>query len=234
MTTATIYTDEVFAALDRDHGMVRIAGGNETEVYQSDCGRYAVKVKGDLGSNLEAARELARQLNDTAQAFRNCLGPRFSIATHYLVAKDSQGHAQVVAVQPFLTGATPLYNLDYGALEPATRQAIATQLREIIRRSLQHFKRTGSMPDLYGRSSTSRAERRRTNAPHMLPRRLWSFLVARNLLRSHNLLLLRDPEPQIVLVDYDPVRQSQLYRRVYYAVRWLLFLRDHALIATLK
>jgi hypothetical protein len=37
-----------------------------------------------------------------------------------------------------------------------------------------------------------------------------------------------------VLVDYDAVRRNQLYRRVYYLVRWFLFWRDHALILLMR
>jgi hypothetical protein len=90
------------------------------------------------------------------------------------------------------------------------------------------------MPDLYGRSSTSSKERAQLNAPHMLPWRLWSFLVKRNLLRAHNLLITDAPEHRIVMIDYDIVRRSKLYRSIYYAVRWLLFWRDHVLILLMK
>ena len=89
------------------------------------------------------------------------------------------------------------------------------------------------MPDLYGRTSTSAAERARLNKPWMLPQRLWSFLVERNLLRAHNLLLTPAPERRIVLVDYDIVRRGWLYRLIYFAVRWMLFWRDHMLISAL-
>ena len=86
------------------------------------------------------------------------------------------------------------------------------------------------MPDLYGRRSASSEERARHNAPHRLPWRVWSFLVRRNLLRSHNLLLAEGPTPRVVLIDYDLVRKGWLYRRVYYTVRRALFLRDRALL----
>jgi hypothetical protein len=68
----------------------------------------------------------------------------------------------------------------------------------------------------------------------MLPRRLWSFLVERNLLRSNNLMLTAGPEQRVVLVDYDVVRRGRLYRLVYFAVRWLLFWREHALILWMR
>ena len=33
-----------------------------------------------------------------------------------------------------------------------------------------------------------------------------------------------------MLVDYDIVRRGRLYRLIYFAVRWMLFWRDHMLI----
>ena len=65
----------------------------------------------------------------------------------------------------------------------------------------------------------------------MLPWRLWSFLVKRNLLRSHNLMLLDTKKPRVILVDYDTVPHGKLYTLVYYYVRLVLFFRDLALIA---
>lgn len=44
------------------------------------------------------------------------------------------------------------------------------------------------------------------------------------------LLWTGDPQRPIVLVDYDDVRHSRLYRRVYYATRQVLFLRDQLVI----
>ena len=41
------YADQVFAPLDRDLALERIAGGNETEVYRTDDQRYVVKLKSD-------------------------------------------------------------------------------------------------------------------------------------------------------------------------------------------
>ena len=47
--------------------------------------------------------------------------------------------------------------------------------------------------------------------------------------------MLTAPTPlRIVLVDYDVVRRGLLYRAVYYAVRWMLFWRDHALIVAMR
>ena len=41
------YADVVFAPIDRDLALERIAGGNETEVYRSDDGRYVAKLKSE-------------------------------------------------------------------------------------------------------------------------------------------------------------------------------------------
>jgi hypothetical protein len=230
----TIYADQVFALLDRDLALERIAGGNETEVYRTDDQRYVVKLKSDQGGTVDVA--LARALADRAAAerFIACLGPAHTIRSYYVIARDSSGCAQPLVIQPYLAGARQLFDVDYRALSRDERASIALQLREIIRRSLNFYRATASMPDLYGRTSVSTAERARLNKPWMLPRRLWSFLVERNLLRAHNLLLTPAPERRIVLVDYDIVRRGWLYRLVYFAVRWMLFWRDHMLIARLR
>jgi hypothetical protein len=228
------HTDQVFAPIDLDHALERLAGGNETEVYRTDDGRHVVKLKGDMGGAPEEALANARAMQAAAAQFAACLGPRHSIPSDYLVARDGAGQAQVLVVQPFLHGAQPLHDVDYAALTDEERRSVAAQLREIVRRSLAFYRETGSMPDLYGRSSGSSAERARLNGPLMLPWRLWSFLVERNLLRSHNLMLTAAPDRRVVLVDYDVVRRGALYRRVYYLVRWFLFWRDHALIVLMR
>jgi hypothetical protein len=230
----TSYANEVFAPVDRDHAMERIAGGNETEVYQTDDRTYVVKLKSDLGGAVEAATRLAHEMRDAADTFAHCLGPEHSIPSYYVVACDAEGKAQVLVLQPFLQNAQALATVDYDTLSHDERVRIAAQLREIIRRSLSFYRATGSMPDLYGRSSTSSAERKSLNTWNQLPRRLWSFIVRRNLLRSHNLMLTDGPERRLVLVDYDIVRRGKLYRTVYYRVRWMLFWRDHALIAVMR
>jgi hypothetical protein len=228
-----LHCDSVFAPLDRDLAMERIAGGNETEVYRSDDRRFVVKIKDDLGGSPAAALAQARVLRATADAFAACLGPH-SLPSHYLIARDNTGRAQVLVIQPFVGPACALYDLDYGELSSEQRRALADQLRDIIRRSLRHYGATGSMPDLYGRSSASSAERTRMRGLRMLPRRLWSFLAQRNLLRSHNLMRVTDGAPRVVLVDYDPVRRGRLYRAVYYLTRWMLFWRDHTLILLMR
>ncbi|MDP9310928.1 MAG: hypothetical protein M3R24_08560 [Chloroflexota bacterium] len=227
---ATAYTDAVFAPLDHDHQVERIAVGNETEVYCSDDRRFVIKLKPELGGDLRHALMHARIMQAAAEQFITCLGPDHTIHSAYVIARDALGNVQVLVVQQFVEDAVALDRVDYQALSAVERKHIARQLRSIIRRSLQFYQTHGRMPDLYGRTSTSAAERARLNRPWMLPLRLWSFLVQRNLLRSHNLMLTAAPERRIVLVDYDLVRRGWLYRRVYFAVRWLLFWRDRLLL----
>lgn len=232
--TMITYADQVFAPLDRDLALERIAGGNETEVYRTDDQRYVVKLKSDSSGTADVV--LAHALADraAAESFIACLGPEHTITSFYVIARDSSGRAQTLVIQPYLAGAQQLFDIDYRALSRDERVQIASQLREIIRRSLSFYRATASMPDLYGRKSSSAAERARLNKPWMLPQRLWSFLVERNMLRAHNLLLTPAPERRIVLVDYDIVRRGRLYRLIYFAVRWMLFWRDHILILRLR
>jgi hypothetical protein len=228
------YADQLFASLDRDLELERIAGGNETEVYRTDDSRFVVKLKNDLGGSRAAAIEQARSMRAGAEQYMNCLGPAHTIPSYYIVARDSVGRVQVLVLQPFLAGARALFDLDYAALCGDERDALARQLREIIRRSLSFYWQTGNMPDLYGRSSSSAAERVRQKSLTMLPQRLWSFVIQRNLLRSHNLMLTAEPQQRVVLVDYDFVRRGQLYRAIYFTVRWMLFWRDHILIMLMR
>src|SRR5215207_6305025 len=103
------YADQVFAPLDRDLALERIAGGNETEVYRTDDARYVVKLKSDHGGT--AAVALARALADraAAESFIACLGPTHTITSFYVIARDSAGHVQVLVVQPYLAGAQQLF-----------------------------------------------------------------------------------------------------------------------------
>ena len=230
-----VHIDEAFAALDRDGGLERIAGGNETEVYRTDDGRFVVKVKGDLLlASPEAALAWAKGMRAAAEQFVACLGPRYTISSEYVIVRDSAGQVQIVVVQPFVEGARALFDLDYSQLDHEQRDAIGHQLNDIIRRSLDFYRTSSSMPDLYGRASGSSEERKRLNGPLMLPWRLWSFLVKRNLLRAHNLMWTETPSPRIVLVDYDTVRRGRFYKLIYYTVRWMLFWRDHILIAVMR
>lgn len=233
--TTLMYADRLFAPVDADLRMQRIAGGNETEVYCTDDRRHVVKVKSaDTSGSTEEALSQARLLRAAAHAFTKALGPRYTIPNYFFVTRDSAGQAKPVVVQPYVCNARPLCEADYSALSPEEREQIAVQLREIIRRSLDFYRRTGCMPDLYGRLSRNSAERRRSNSLLRLPERMWSFLVQRTLLRSHNLLLSGSPERRLLLVDYDPVQKGWLYRTLYYAARVVLFLRDWVLIRRME
>jgi hypothetical protein len=229
---SSMYADALFASVDADLQMQRIAGGNETEVYCTDDERYVVKVKSEsMGDgSVEDALEEARFLRDAARAFTAALGPDHTISNYYFVAQDSRGQAKPVIVQPYVRDARPLCAVNFSKLNLTERRKVAAQLRHIVKRSLTFYRKTGCMPDLYGRVSRSQTERERLNRPYMLPWRIWSFLAKRTLLRSHNLLLTDAPERRIVLVDYDPVQKNKFYRFVYYKVRRLLFLRDLALV----
>ena len=227
-----VYSNPVFAPIDLDHALERLAGGNETEVYRSDDGQRVVKLKANTGGSRQQALIAAQIMRDAAQQFTACLGSRYTIANDYLVACDGEGQARVLVVQPLVTGAVPLFALDYRMLPAQARASIAAQLRDIVARSLHFYRATGSMPDLYGRSSRSAEERANNRSLHKLPERLWSFLIERNLLRSHNLMLTASGA--IVLVDYDTVQRSQFYRTVYFTVRWMLFWRDHMLIHLMR
>lgn len=230
MTISTMHADTLFAPVDSDLHLERIAGGNETEVYCTDDRRFVVKVKNTPGQRLSEALAMLQSMRAAAEAFAGAIGPEHSLPTYYFIAQNSSGQVQPVALQPYLRQARSLSEVDYSVLTARQRQGLARQLRQVIHRSLEFYGQTGQMPDLYGRTSRSQAERARLNALPMLPWRLWSFVVKRNLLRSHNLLLTPDSEPRLILVDYDPVRRSKLYRLLYYTVRRLLFLRDYGLI----
>lgn len=226
--------DTLFAPVDTDLHLERVAGGNETEVYRTDDHRFVVKVKsaeamrsGDMLAEIQTMRT-------AAEAFAAAVGPEHSIPNYYLIAQNSQGQAQPIVLQPYLHEAQPLSKVDYATLNEAERKQLAQQLRQIIRRSLDFYHQTGCMPDLYGRTSRSKAERKYLNTPWMLPWRLWSFFMRRTLLRSHNLLLTHAPERRVVLVDYDPVRRSKLYQLIYYTARRLLFWRDYLLLKMME
>lgn len=224
------YTDCVFAPIDADHALERIAGGNETEVYRSDDGRFVAKLKAELGCGRHEALARANEMRSAAEAFAACLGPHYSIPSSYVLARDDDGDVQILVLQPYLRNGRPLHDVDFSALSRAERKQLATHLRAIITYAEAMFWAKGSMPDLYGRTSTSSVERRTNHSPRQLPRRMWSFLVERTLLRSHNLLYTGNPERPIALVDYDFVRQGQLYKLVYYLVRLVLFWRDRLVI----
>lgn len=226
----TQYLDSVFAAVDLDHSLERVAGGNETEVYRSDDGRYVVKLKNELGSGVVAALDEARRMRDAAERYAACLGPRHSIVSHYLLSRDDNGRVQVLVVQPYLTHSSQISRLRFDRMSRDERRALANELDGVIRRALRHYRRHGEMPDLYGRTSASSAERKHNRSLRQLPRRLWSFLVERTLLQSHNLMWTGGPEGRAVLVDYDFVRRGPVYRLVYFLTRYFLFWRDRLVI----
>lgn len=226
----TTYADSVFAPIDADLSLERVAGGNETEVYSSDDGRFVAKLKLELGGSRDDALAAAREMRAAAEAFADCLGPRYSIHSHYLLARDSAGRVQILVLQPYMRHARALCAVDYRSLSREARRQLAAELRAIIARAEAMHRAEGSMPDLYGRTSSSSAERRRNRSPLQIPRRLWSFLVERTLLHSQNLMRTDDPAQPVVLVDYDYVRRGPLYRAVYYLVRRALFWRDRLVI----
>lgn len=228
------YADAIFAPIDHDLELERIAGGNETEVYRTDDRRHVVKLKSDMGGTRAQALADAQAMRAAAEEYAACLGPRHTIPSYYVLARASDGQVRPLVLQPYLHDGLALYNLDYHTLSEGERAEIAAELREIIRRSLSFYWRTGSMPDLYGRASGSASERAHQKTLARLPQRLWSFVVQRNLMRSHNLMRTTTPNPQVLLVDYDFVRRSRLYRLVYYSVRWMLFWRDHLLIMLMR
>jgi hypothetical protein len=226
--------DTVFAPIDTDLHMERIAGGNETEVYCTDDRRFVVKVKSEERQHTREALVDVKTLRTTAQSFADAVGFEHSIPNYFLVSRNREGRVQPVILQPFLGEAEALFDVDYGRLNKQERKHVAKQLKNIIRRSLAYYNDTGRLPDLYGRTSSSKSERKQLNKPHMLPKRLWGFVVKRNLLRAHNLMLTAAPERRVVLVDYDPVQRGKLYQFVYYNVRRVLFLRDLALLKVME
>jgi hypothetical protein len=231
-TAITLYVDQVFAPLDRDHQLERIGGGFETDVYRSDDRRWVVKLKHEGGGDLGTTILRIRRMRAVAEEFVDCLGPEHSIPSFYVVSRDAADKIQLLVVQPFIQHAQPLYTLSYSRLDAEERSRIAEQLNVIIERTLAFYRETRYMPDLYGLTSSGADERRVLRTPSMFPRLLWDFLVRRNLLRSYNLLLT--PEHQVVLVDYDLVRWPWLVRRVYFAVRRLLHWRDQILIRRMR
>lgn len=227
---ANLYKDQLFAPLDTDLHLERIGGGNETEVYCTDDRRYVVKVKSTNQECDHRPLQQAVTLRKAARRFATVMGPRHSIPNYFLLSQDETGLVQLLTLQPYYGDAQVLAKIDYTQFNWRQRKGLAQQLLFIIWRAVGAYAKRGWMPDLYGRASASRAERARLNQPHMLPWRLWSFLVQRNLLRAHNLMLTAAPDHRIILVDYDPVTRSKLYQQVYYAVRLWLFWRDLLLI----
>lgn len=229
----TLYQDLLFASLDADLHLERIGGGNETEVYCTDDRRYVVKVKGRQAPTVAEALAEATAMRKAARRFAAAVGSRHSIPNNFLIAANSQGYPQLLTVQPYYQDAQPLFAVDYLQLSRGERRRVARQLLGIIRRAVATYGKRGWMPDLYGRNSASRTERERLNRWYMFPWRLWGFLIKRNLLRAHNLMLTAAPNRRVILVDYDPVPHGKLYQLVYYNLRLWLFWRDLLLIAVM-
>ena len=228
-TMPNLHKNQLFAPLDADLHLERIGGGNETEVYRTDDHRYVVKVKSTPYQHDATTLEQAIVLRKAARRFATVMTKHHSIPNYFLIAQGDAGVPQLLAVQPHYGAAQPLAKIDYAQLKLHRRAQLAGQLLYIIWRAVGAYFKRGWMPDLYGRASTSHSERERLNQPHMLPWRLWSFLVQRNLLRAHNLMLNGDDQ-RVILVDYDPVTRGKLYQQVYYTVRLWLFWRDLLLI----
>jgi hypothetical protein len=225
------HQDEVFAPIDIDHVLERVAGGNETEVYRSDDYRFVVKLKGEMGSrDVAAMLAIARQMKQAAQRFAACLGAKHSIPTFFVLSRDQAGFVHVLTIQPYLHSAQVLANVDWKAIPREQRRQIGHDLRQIIKRAIGCLFRTGHLPDLYGRVSTNPEERRQRKQLRYLPERLWSFLVKRTILRSQNLMLTNEQLPRLVLIDYDEVRRHALYRVIYFLTRLVLFIRDLVII----
>lgn len=228
-----LYHNPIFAPIDIDLHLERIGGGNETEVYCTDDRRYVVKIKNDHSGTAAEMVAQARQLRHAARRFAAVVGPCHRINNYFLITANAQGAAQLMALQPFHEDATALAEVHYIQLSFGERWQIAQQLLFIIYRSMGAYRKRGWMPDLYGRTSSSSAEREYLNRWYMLPWRLWSFVIQRNLLRSHNLMYTSSSQRRIILVDYDPVTRGKLYKQVYYFVRLWLFVRDILLIGVM-
>ncbi len=219
--------NDVFAPIDIDHIMERVAGGNETEVYRSDDHRFVVKLKGEIGKrDMLSMLAAARQMQRAAQRFAACLGERHSIPTYFVLSRDRAGFVHALAIQPYLANARVLAAIDWTTIDPATRRQIGRDLRHIIARAIGCLLRTGHLPDLYGRISANAAERQRRRQLRYLPERVWSFLVKRTILHSQNLMLTGERAPRLILIDYDEVNRHLVYRIIYFLTRLILFGRD--------
>lgn len=222
-----------------DHGfapmmgeaLVHFAGGYETDVYRTADRRYVVKLKPGRSLQRREALEEARAMRAVAERFTAFLGAKRTIPSTYVVARSGDA-VHVLVVQPFLEHARPLHALDAGELAPVEADALAAELREVVRRAWTCYRATGLLPDLYGLGSATADERRRHRVWYLAPLYVWTFFVTRTLLRSHNLLLTEAPERRVVLVDYDIALADRhhLVRRAYSAVRILLFVRDLLLL----
>ncbi len=119
----TLINDALFAPLDADLHLERIAGGNETEVYCTDDRCYVVKVKSDGGGEPDHALVRAHAMRRAADNFAAVIGAQHSIPNSFIVATNSQGQAQPVIIQPYYQHASPLFTLDYSHLHHARAPA---------------------------------------------------------------------------------------------------------------
>jgi hypothetical protein len=220
-------------ALGGRQSLRQIGGGMQTAVFLSADGRHVIKVPTARGGPPRAALARARAMRVVAREFAAYLGGRHTIPTWYAVVADAAGLATPLAIQPFVARARPLAAVDFAALDPAERAAIARQLDTIVRRAQRCYRATGHLPDLHGRSRLEAAGPLRPREIHLLPRRLWLAGARRTLLRSHNLLLTDAPEHRVILVDYDLAFRHPLARRAYFAVRHRLLPLDRWLIRRL-
>jgi hypothetical protein len=226
-------SDRIGAPLAEAEHLERIAGGSETDVYQSRDRRYVVKFKGDRSDTMLGALRRAQALRAAAEEFIAYLGPHHSIPSYYVVARVGDREVRVLVIQPLIQHARPLALIDYAALTSDERAQVIRQLRDLVRRALACYRVTGHIPDLHGSFSASTSERIRLTHPTAWPQRVWEFLIQQRLLQAHNLLLTEPPDRRVVLVDYDRVRWRGLRAGLYYLVRWLLFWRDHQDLARL-
>ena len=146
----TLHKSSLFACLDLDLHLERVAGGNESEVYRTDDGRFAVKLKNEPHPTVAAALQEAKQLRAAADNFSHIVGPEHSVPISFVIASDDSDHVYVLIVMPYLNESPPLFYLDYAALSRNQRRQIADQLQGIIRRSFSSYWQTGIIPDIYG------------------------------------------------------------------------------------
>ena len=127
-----LHQSTLFACLDLDLHLERIAGGNESEVYLTDDARFVIKLKNEPYDTPAAALHEAQALRTAAQNFIHIIGEEHSIPSHFLLASDENQKAYVIIIQPYLNQSTPLFYLDYTKLSPEARKSIADQLQKII------------------------------------------------------------------------------------------------------
>jgi hypothetical protein len=208
----------------------RIAGGSETDVYRTDDQHYVLKLKTEHMRTCRAALADAQAQRAAAEQFAAYLGPAHSVPSYYVVAHADDEQMQVVVIQPYLTHVRPLVAVSFDELNAQDQARLAAQLRDLVRRTLTCYRETGHMPDLHGSFSGSVEERTLLDRPAHWPRRVWQLLVTQSVLGAYNLLLTDTPECRVVLVDYDIVRWGGIIGQLYYALRWMLFWRDHLVI----